>query len=219
MDEINNYKVNVDGKGNSTLLPGDLIYKDQNGDGVIDGYDQRPIGYTTTGQPNIMFGFSIGLSYKNFDFSADFSGGSLYSWNQNYEQRWAFQNTGALLQSFADDSWHRTDPYDLNSPWVAGKYPALRFNEGGHSNYNRNSTFWLHNVRYLRARTIEFGYTLPKRWLEKIKVQNARVYLNGYNLFSIDNLKSFGVDPEIADDNGLQYPQNKFFNIGIKLAL
>ncbi|PTS91375.1 SusC/RagA family TonB-linked outer membrane protein [Pedobacter sp. HMWF019] len=219
VDEINNYKVNIDGKGNSTLLPGDLIYKDQNGDGVIDGYDERPIGYTTTGQPNIMFGFSIGLSYKNFDFSADFSGGSLYSWNQNYEQRWAFQNTGALLQSFADDSWHRTDPYDLNSPWVAGKYPALRFNEGGHSNYNRNSTFWLHNVRYLRARTIEFGYTLPKRWLEKIKVQNARVYLNGYNLFSIDNLKSFGVDPEIADDNGLQYPQNKFFNIGIKLAL
>nr|WP_199079816.1 TonB-dependent receptor [Pedobacter sp. ASV19] len=219
VDEINNYKVNIDGKGNSTLLPGDLIYKDQNGDGVIDGYDERPIGYTTTGQPNIMFGFSIGLSYKNFDFSADFSGGSLYSWNQNWEQRWAFQNTGALLQSFADDSWHRTDPYDLNSPWVAGKYPALRFNEGGHSNYNRNSTFWLHNVRYLRARTIEFGYTLPKRWLEKIKVQNARVYLNGYNLFSIDNLKSFGVDPEIADDNGLQYPQNKFFNIGIKLAL
>lgn len=219
VDEINNYKVNIDGQGNRSLLPGDLIYKDQNGDGVINDLDQRPIGYTTTGQPNIGFGFTIGGSYKNFDFTADFSGGALYSWNQNWEQRWAFQNTGALLQSFADDSWHRTNPYDLNSAWIPGKYPALRFNDGGHSNYNKNSTFWLHNVRYLRARTLEIGYTIPKRLAEKIKIQNARVYVNGYNLFSIDNLKDYGVDPEIADDNGLQYPQNKFFNIGIKLTL
>ncbi|MFC1226124.1 SusC/RagA family TonB-linked outer membrane protein [Pedobacter sp. BG31] len=218
-DEINNYKVNIDGKGNRSLLPGDLIYKDQNGDGIIDGLDERPIGYTTSGQPNIGFGFTIGGSYKNFDFTADFSGGAMYSWNQNWEQRWAFQNGGALLQNFADDSWHRTNLYDLNSPWVAGKYPALRFNDGGHSNYNKNSTFWLHNVRYLRARTLEIGYTIPKRWAEKIKIQNARVYVNGYNLFSIDNLSDYGVDPEIADDNGLQYPQNKFFNIGLKLTL
>lgn len=200
-------------------MPGDLIYKDQNGDGIIDGLDERPIGYTTAGQPNIGFGFTIGGSYKNFDFTADFSGGAMYSWNQNWEQRWAFQNGGALLQNFADDSWHRTNLYDLNSPWVAGKYPAIRFNDRDHSNNTRNSTFWLHNVRYLRARTLEIGYTLPKRWAEKIKIQNARVYVNGYNLFSIDNLKEYGVDPEIADDNGLQYPQNKFFNIGLKLSL
>jgi len=219
IDEINNYKVNIDGKGNRTLLPGDLIYKDQNGDGIIDGYDQRPIGYTTTGQPNVMFGFTLGASYKGFDFTADFSGGSLYSWNQNWEQRWPFQNNGALLQNFADDSWHHTNLFDLNSPWVSGKYPALRFNDNSLSNYNKDSTFWLHNVSYLRARTIELGYTLPKKWMEKVKIQSARVYVNGYNLFSIDNLNSYGVDPEIADDNGLQYPQNKFFNVGIKLSL
>ncbi|WP_443946871.1 SusC/RagA family TonB-linked outer membrane protein [Pedobacter sp. AW1-32] len=219
MDEINNYKVNIDGQGNRRLLPGDLIYKDQNGDGVIDGQDERPIGYTTTGQPNMMFGFTIGLAYKGFDFTADFSGGSMYSWNQNWEQRWPFQNGGALLQNFADDSWHRENPFDSNSAWVAGKYPALRYNDNSLSNYNKNSTFWLHNVKYLRARTIELGYTLPKRWLEKVKIQNIRVYANGYNLFSLDNLKSYGVDPEIADDNGLQYPQNKFFNVGIKLTL
>lgn len=71
----------------------------------------------------------------------------------------------------------------------------------------------------MRARTLEIGYTLPKRWLEKVKIQNARIYVNGYNLFSIDNLSDFGVDPEIADDNGLQYPQNKFFNVGVKLTL
>jgi TonB-linked SusC/RagA family outer membrane protein len=219
IEEINNYKVNIDGRGNYTLLPGDLIYKDQNEDGVINDYDQRPIGYTTTGQPNLMFGFTLGFSYKNFDFSADFSGGSMYSFNQSWEQRIPFQNGGALLKNFSEDSWHRTDLFDLNSAWVPGKYPALRFNDNQLSNYNRNSTFWLQNVSYLRARTIEFGYRLPKKWLEKVKVQNARIYLNGYNLFSIDNLKDYGVDPEIADDNGLQYPQNKFFNIGLKLSL
>jgi hypothetical protein len=100
-----------------------------------------------------------------------------------------------------------------------GKYPALRYNDGGHSNYNKNSTFWLHNVKYIRARTIELGYSLPKSLLEKLKMQRARVYINGYNLFSIDNLKQFGVDPEIADDNGLQYPQNKFVNVGINLSI
>ena len=218
IDEINNSKINMDGQGNKTLLPGDVIYKDQNGDGKIDDYDLRPIGYVTTGQPNMMFGFSLTASYKQFDVAVDLSGGSMYSFNQNHELRNPFQNNGALVQFFADDSWHREDPYDLNSPWVSGKYPALRYNNGASSN-NRNSTFWMHNVKYLRARTIEVGYTLPKRWLDKVKINNARIYVNGYNLFSIDNVKDLGVDPEIADDNGIQYPQNKFYNIGLKLSL
>lgn len=216
-DEINNYPVNIDGKNNSTLLPGSFIYKDFNGDGLIDGYDERPIGYTTTGQPNIMFGFSLGLTWKAFDFSADFSGGGLYSWNQNWEQRWAFQNGGALKKVFYEDRWHRADVYDLNSEWIPGKYPALSFNNGSHSDY-RTSTFWMHNVRYLRARTIQLGYSLPKALLAKVKIERARVYINGYNLFSIDNLKEHGVDPEIADDNGLQYPQNRFVNVGVNLT-
>lgn len=217
-EEINNYPVNIDGNSNSTLLPGDLIYKDVNGDGLINGYDERPIGYTTTGAPNINFGLNFGLAWKGIDFHADFSGGALYSWNQNWEQRWPFQNDGALNAELTD-RWHRTDIFDRNSEWISGKYPAFRYNDRGHSNYNKNSTFWLHNVRYLRARTIEIGYALPSAWLEKVKVQRARIYLNGYNLFSIDNLKDYGVDPEIADDNGLQYPQNKFINLGVNLSL
>ncbi|HEV7379540.1 MAG TPA: SusC/RagA family TonB-linked outer membrane protein, partial [Dyadobacter sp.] len=216
--QINEYPVNIDGQGNRTLLPGDLIYKDINGDNVISGEDVRPIGYTESGQPNINFGLNLAVSWKGFSFNADFSGGAMYSWNQNWEQRWAYQNDGALNSIFLD-RWHRKDPFDLNSEWIPGKYPALRYNDGGHSNYNRNSTFWLHNVKYIRARTIEFGYSLPKSVLEKIKMQRARVYINGYNLFSIDNLKEFGVDPEIADGNGLQYPQNKFVNVGISLSI
>src|SRR5690606_1894247 len=71
-EQINNYPVDMDGRGNSTVLPGDLMYRDFNGDGVIDGYDERPIGYTANGQPNMTFGFTMGLSWKNIDFSADF---------------------------------------------------------------------------------------------------------------------------------------------------
>jgi TonB-linked SusC/RagA family outer membrane protein len=216
--QINEYAVNIDGQGNRTLLPGDLIYKDINGDNMINGEDMRPIGYTESGQPNINFGLNFAVSWKGFSFNADFSGGGMYSWNQNWEQRWAYQNDGALNSIFLD-RWHRKDIFDLNSEWVPGKYPALRYNDGGHSNYNKNSTFWLHNVKYIRARTIEFGYSLPKSVLEKIKMQRARVYINGYNLFSIDNLKEFGVDPEIADGNGLQYPQNKFVNVGVSLSI
>lgn len=218
-EEINNYPVNIDGQGNKTLLPGDLIYQDVNNDGKIDGYDERPIGYQGGQQPNVNFGFNLALAYKGFEFHADFSGGSGYTWYQNWETRWAFQNDGNLNTIFTD-RWHRADIYDLNSAWIPGKYPALRYNEGGHSNYNRNSTFWAHNITYFRARTIELAYNLPASIISKIKVvKKARFYVNGYNLFSIDNVREFGIDPEVNEENGLQFPQNKFVNVGVNITL
>lgn len=221
-EQINNYMVNNDGRGNRTLIPGDLIYKDQNGDGKIDQYDERPIGFGYGRQPNINFGFTLGAAYKGFDFHADFSGGAGFTWFQNWETRWAFQNNGNLNTIF-EDRWHRADPYDVNSTWIPGKYPANRVNPGfGHSDYElngqRNSTFWLHGVKYLRARTIELGYTLPTGLLAKAKIRKARVYVNGYNLFSFDNLKQYAVDPETTDDNGLQFPQSKVLNFGVNLT-
>jgi TonB-linked SusC/RagA family outer membrane protein len=188
-EEINNYKVNIDGQGNRTLLPGDLIYQDFNNDGKIDGYDVRPIGYGGGAQPNINFGFNLALNYKGIEFHADFSGAAGYTWFQNWETRWAFQNDGNLNTMF-EDRWHRADSYDRNSAWIPGNYPALRYNESGHSNYNKSSTYWAHNVTYLRARTIELAYNLPASIMNKIKVvKKARFYVNGYNLFSIDNVK------------------------------
>jgi TonB-linked SusC/RagA family outer membrane protein len=218
-DQINNYKVDIDGKGNTTLLPGDLIYKDVNGDGKIDGLDRRPIGFGYGKQPQINFGFNISANYKGFDFHADFSGAAGYTWYQNWEQRWAFQNNGNLNAIF-EDRWHRENIYDPNSAWIPGKYPPNRYNPGtSHSDYSTQSTFWFHNVSYIRARTIEIGYTLPTSVLQRIKIQSARFYINGYDLFSIDNLSQYGVDPETIDDNGLQFPQNRVINVGINLSL
>jgi hypothetical protein len=217
-DEINNYDVDIDGQGNKTLLPGDLIYQDVNGDKKIDGLDQRPISYAYGTQPMVNFGFTISLTYNNFDFHADFSGASEQSWYQNWEQRWAFQNNGNLNDIFTD-RWHRADIYDPNSAWIPGKYPANRYNPGfSHSDYAVQSTFWLHNVTYFRARTIELGYSLPHRWIQKVSMQQARIYFNAYNLFSIDNLAQYNVDPETIDDNGLQFPQNRVINFGVNLS-
>lgn len=218
-EQINNYKVDIDGKGNRTLLPGDLIYQDINGDGKIDGNDRRPISYGYGNQPQINFGFNFSLAYNGFDFHADFSGASGFSWYQDWEQRWAFQNNGNLNAIF-ENRWHRANIYDPNSAWIPGKYPANRYNPGhDHSDYATNSTFWLHNVTYFRARTIELGYSLPKSLLQRVKIQTARVYLNGYDLFSIDNLAKYNVDPEAIDNNGLQFPQNRVINVGINLSL
>lgn len=222
-EEINNYPVDIDGQGNRTLLPGDIIYEDLNKDGIIDGRDEAPIGYGTprnynARQPLLNFGFNLRLAYKGIDFTADFSGASGYSWVQNWETRLPYQNEGALNEIFLD-RWRRADMYDPNSEWIPGKYPAMRFNSGYHSNYNKNSDYWLHNVTYFRARTIEIGYSLPKEFLEKIGLEKTRFYVNGYNLFSIDNLSKFGIDPEINDENGLQYPQNKFINVGVNISI
>jgi hypothetical protein len=147
----------------------------------------------------------------------DFSGGSGYTWYQNWETKWAFQNDGNLNTIFLD-RWHRVDPFDLNSAWVPGKYPANRYNEGGHRNYNNSSDFWAHNITYLRARTIELGYNIPKSILDKVRIQKARFYVNGFNLFSLDNMKQYALDPEVNDENGLQFPQNKFLNVGVNLS-
>jgi len=217
-EQINNYPINNDGQGNKTMLPGDLMYKDVNGDGKIDGYDERPIGFPRDRNPILNFGINVSMAYKGFDLKADFSGGSMYSYNQNWEMRNPYQNTGNLLKAFYEDRWQRADPLDLNSAWIPGKYPALRFNDGGHSNYNKNSSYWLTNMQYIRLRTFEVGYTLPKNLTEKAKLQKVRFYVNTYNLFSIDKLIKLGVEPEIMDENGLQYPQNKLVNLGINLS-
>jgi hypothetical protein len=94
----------------------------------------------------------------------------------------------------------------------------LLFNQQGHSNNNKTSTFWAHNVKYLRARTIQLGYTLPQRWADKVELKKARIYVNCYNLFSIDNMLQFDMEPEVQDDNGLQFPQMRNINFGFSLT-
>lgn len=215
-DEIKNHPIDNDGANNRTQLPGDLIYKDVNEDGLINSLDERPIGYPTGWAPMVSFGGRVALSWKGIELNADFAGGGMQSWFQDYELRNAFHGDGNSPAYLLEDRWHRADPYDPNSEWIPGYYPAIRKGNSGPN--GRNSDFWLTNVRYLRVRNLELGYNLPKTLVGKIKAQNVRFYINGSNLISFDNVKNYQIDPEIEARAAVVYPQQKVFMAGFNVT-
>ncbi|MGJ5641294.1 SusC/RagA family TonB-linked outer membrane protein [Formosa sp. S-31] len=215
-DEIRNHPIDNDGQNNATQLPGDIIYKDVNEDGVINWLDEKPIGFPDGWAPMLSYGGNIGLQWKNFDLNIDFAGASMTSWFQNYELRNAFHAGGNTPEYLLTDRWHRADPYDPDSEWIPGKYPAIRNNTS--QNNGRNSDFWLHKVRYLRLRNAQFGYTAPRELFEDFGITKARVYVSGSNLFSIDNVHEFGIDPEIQANAAVVYPQQKTVLVGFNLT-
>jgi hypothetical protein len=212
LNQIDTYNVDQGG-GNTTLLPGDLKMEDWNGDGVIDGNDQHPIALTSI--PLINFSSNFGVTYKNYDLSFLFQGVGL-SFVQLPSQitnpdPWG---NGNILQDFLD-RWHTVDPkadrYDPNTKWVAGNRPPLGQPTGD------NSTAAIKNANYIRLKTLEIGYSLPKELLSKVGVTNCRVYFNAYNLLTITDLKY--IDPEHpGTDNGLFYPLNQTFNFGFNVT-
>lgn len=231
MDEINNYPVDIDGRGNRTLLPGDIIYKDVNGDGVISGYDERPLGYTRAfgapwgygnifgGSPGLSYGSMMSFSWKGFDLNLSFQGASLMTFIAEWELRNPLQGNANSATRLLEGTWHLADIFNpSDDSWVAGDLPAIRYNQSGHSNATRTSTFWSKNVTYLRLRNADIGYNIPKKYLNSLGIQNCRIYANAYNLFSIDNVKAFDIDPELSTTSGLQYPQSKIINVGVNLT-
>ncbi|WP_236648871.1 TonB-dependent receptor [Spirosoma sp. 209] len=216
--EIDDYRVDNDGQGNRTQLPGDFIYKDVNGDGVINGLDERPIGYAEGATPYFNYAFNGTLGYRGFTLQVDVVGAGLQTFRREVEQKIPFQNNGTSPNYLFEDRWHRADPFNNDSPWVAGTYPAVRKDSPSHVNYSRRSDFWVTNVRYLRLRNLEIGYNIPKPFLSKIGVSAMKVYINGTNLVSFDNLKAIQVDPEISSNGALVYPPQRLYNAGFALS-
>lgn len=215
-EEIKNYPVNLDGQGNTTLLPGDLIYKDVNNDGVINSMDERPIGFPEGWAPILSFGGNIGLEWKGIDLNIDFSGGAMQGWRQNYELTNAYHNGGNSPAYLLEERWHRLDLYDPESEWVPGRYPAIRNGEFAYN--NKNSDFWLHNVHYLRISNLEIGYSLPTWMLKPIHAQKVRIYGSVSNLCSFDNVHQYGIDPEITAAAAVVYPQQRTFLVGFNVT-
>ena len=175
---------------------GDLIYQDVNKDGVINASDQVLLDKSNV--PEITFGSQVSMSYKNFSLWANFAGQS-NAWTFFYIQGRVNSNS---LEDVIVNRWR---------PGVtSSKYPRLL------TTGQQVSTFWLKNAQYLRLKTLEIGYDLPRKWLGKMKVNSLRIYVNGNNLFTLDQLKWF--DPEGISNMGDFYPQSKIYNIGFNVS-
>lgn len=193
------------------LLPGDYKYVDWNGDGEISGLDEHPIAFDQT--PWMNFSLNVEMAYRNFDLSILFQGSALGSmeYREPLYAIWG-DNGGGILEQYTD-RWHpvdpTADPYDPNIEWVSGYYGYTGSYPRSNSTFNRVST------SYLRLKSIELGYTIPK--FQRCPNLSLRVYANAYNLLTFTGVKF--VDPEHPDDDlGRMYPLNKTYTLGVSLS-
>ena len=127
---------------------------------------------------------------------------------------------GGNTPEYFYDRWHLSDPYDANSEWIPGEWPAIRLEQDMGSFYTRDSQIWRKNASYLRLKTIEIGYTFSPRLMHKLGIGSLRIYANGNNLFTICDPFVKAFDPEKIEGDysaGLNYPLNKSFNFGLTL--
>ena len=188
----------------SQVIGGDVKYKDINKDGQITDLDKIPIGYPTT--PEIVYGFGFSFGYKNFDISSFFQGLSHESFWINPGDVNPFNNNTQLIKAFADDHYSPQDPN------IYALFP--RFSTGDNSNNMQLSSWWLRNGAFLRLKQAEIGYTLPSNVANKLHMEKLRVYVNGSNLFLLSYFKLWDIE---MGGNGLGYPVQRVYNMGISL--
>lgn len=186
------------------VMGGDIKYRDVNGDGVINGDDQVPIGLPTT--PQIIYGFGFSMGYKGVDFSAFFQGLARESFFMDPSNTAPFLNNAQLLQAYADNHWSEQNQ-NLYALWPRLSNVEIQNNE-------QQSTWWMRDGSFLRLKTLEVGYTLPKNWTKRAAIQSLRIYFSGMNLLTFSSFKLW--DPEMAG-NGFAYPVQKVFNVGVNL--
>lgn len=181
---------------------GDIKYADLNKDGIVDENDITFIGKGNF--PSINYAIDLGFSYKGFDMSMLFQGSSNSSIYLNNNAMRAFYNNGTISEL-------ALNRYTDEASWETATYPRLT--TVANDNNWRLSTYWLKNASFLRLKNVEIGYNVPKRIMNKVGIDGLRIYLNGYNMFSIDNIKDF--DPEDPSSGVSKYPQIKIFNLGL----
>lgn len=186
----------------SELKPGDIKYKDQNNDGVIDNYDEKALGFNTM-NPELYFSASIGVEYKGFGIDALFQGiGNQTIYLNTQSIFWPLRGNNSITNS-SINSW---------TPETAATATLPRLSTLENANNYRPNSIWFTNGSFLKLRSLELYYNLPKKLISYLKLSNMRLYVRGINLFSIDNVKV--LDPEAI---GVTYPTLSSFNAGIKL--
>lgn len=217
-EEIDSWPVEQDQNGNATLKPGDIKYKDLNGDGVIDQKDQKDIG--DGGSPNINYGMNFQAEYKGFAVSGLFQGAAMYDINMVFRARGAFAQNGTPYLYQYENRWTE-DNKDA-------ALPATFTNGAQNSNNSRNSTFWLKDGTYVRLKNLNISYRFPESWIGPLGVESLRMYVAGSNLLTFDRLGIFSdaFDPEsgsfgssFGTQDGRSYPLHRTFSFGVDLSL
>lgn len=195
------------------VMAGDIKYKDINNDGKITDEDQVPIGYPMT--PKITYGFGLSAGYKNFDFSIFFQGNALNSFWLDPVAISPFIDTdsdnstiarNALLNVIAENHWSEENR-NIYAFWP-------RLGDEISANNTQCSTWWMQNGSFMRLKSLEIGYSLPQNMVHKWGLNMIRIYLNGSNLLTFSKFKLW--DPEMGS-NGLGYPIQRVFNIGLNV--
>lgn len=192
-----------------TLVPGDCVYMDLNNDGKLNGDDAtRNMGFTDT--PEYTAGLNLGFSWKNFDFSMQWTG----AWNvdrmlSEFRRPLGDTNNKGLLLYQYETTWRSSaDTYTAKYPRASSVHAA--------NNYNLGSDLYLIDASYLRLKNIEIGYNFQFPFMKKMKLNDFRMYANGYNLLTLSGFK-WG-DPESRQSDRPNYPLTRVFNIGLKLG-
>lgn len=193
-------------------MPGDIKYKDINNDGLINDEDIVPIGISHS--PEVVYGFGVSMGYKNFDISCFFQGATRSSFfinskatNPFMQMDFGGNNLNGMMQAYADDYWSESNRNSYAT------FPRLSTTDI--RNNNQNSTWWLRDGSYLRLKSVEVGYTLPKNLTRHLKMSNLRIYASGLNLFAWNRFKLWDVE---QGNDGMQYPIQAVYNFGINLS-
>jgi TonB-linked SusC/RagA family outer membrane protein len=184
-----------------SVQPGDVKYVDQNKDGIIDKQDYVPLGNPSV--PELNYNLSLGCDYRGFYFNVLLSGVANRSLFVNNCVLWGLQNNNNLTSYVAENSWG-----------VSSNPIFPRLTTMANPNNYQSSSLWLMNADYLKIQAIEFGYNLPKKILFKSNINEIRIFIKGYDLFSFDSLKKFNLSAEIPNAGVTQYPETRVVNIG-----
>lgn len=189
--------------GNNILYPGDLKFKDINNDGVINRFDYVRTGYS--GVPEITYGVTLGMNYKNFDVSALLQGAARASFEKNWEIMWHFSNNENVFPRH----WNYWSPETSGSEEYTRLYGPYQNNEAG-------SDYSLGSGEYIRLKNVEFGYTLPPSLMKRIRVEALRVYVSGVNLVLWTKREPY-LDPDNRNQRGGNMPPLGSYNLGLNL--
>ncbi|PIF02112.1 MAG: SusC/RagA family TonB-linked outer membrane protein [Draconibacterium sp.] len=204
--------------GGSSVMGGDIKYRDINGDDKITALDKVPIGYPTT--PEIVYGFGFSTGYKNIDLSVFFQGSARSSFwidasatapfiNHSWkgDPFGSYLKNNALLQAYADSHWSEANR-NIYALWP-------RLSDVAEPNNTAKSTWFMQNGAFMRLKSAELGYSIPKSLFTKIGLDYGRIYLSGTNLLSFSKFKLW--DAEMGG-NGLGYPVQRVVNLGIQVS-